>query len=162
QSPAIHSPFTHAQRAMERRNVVLHAMQEEGFIPADVAERSAKEPVQVVAAAVDAEAPYFVDYVGQSLAQDYPGLTTTNTQAVEVYTTLDLHLQRIAQDAVRAGLANVDQLLARRKRKGKAEAALLAVDPKTGEILAMVGGRSYNESQYNRALLSRRQPGSVF
>jgi penicillin-binding protein 1B len=81
---------------------------------------------------------------------------------VDVYTTLDLHLQRLAQDAVRDGLTNVDKLLSRRKRKGLAEAALLAIDPRTGEILAMVGGRSYNQSQYNRAIVSRRQPGSVF
>src|SRR5262249_31468888 len=60
------------------------------------------------------------------------------------------------------GLTNVDQLLARRKRKGKAEAALISIDPATGEILAFVGGRSYNQSQYDRAVLSRRQPGSVF
>ena len=81
---------------------------------------------------------------------------------MDVHTTLDLHLQRLAQDAVRTGLTKVDQLLSRRKRKGKAEAALIAVDPRTGEILAFVGGRSYNQSQYNRVILSRRQPGSVF
>ena len=60
------------------------------------------------------------------------------------------------------GLTKVDELLARRKRKGKAEAALISIDPRTGDILAMVGGRSYNQSQYNRAIVSRRQPGSVF
>jgi penicillin-binding protein 1B len=76
-------------------------------------------------------------------------------------TTLDLHLQRLAQDAVRNGLTRVDELLARRRR-GRAEAALIAVDPQTGEILAFVGGRSYNRSQYNRVIASRRQPGSVF
>jgi penicillin-binding protein 1B len=116
----------------------------------------------VVQRALEAEAPYFVDYVGQSLDQLYPGLTTTTDKAVDVYTTLDLHLQRLAQDAVRTGLTNVDTLLSRRKRKGKAEAALIAVDPRTGEILAFVGGRSYNQSQYDRVVLSRRQPGSVF
>ena len=63
---------------------------------------------------------------------------------------------------MRDGLTRVDQLLSRRKRRGKAEAALIAVDPRTGEILAFVGGRSYNQSQYNRAIVSRRQPGSVF
>src|SRR5207302_9763517 len=89
-------------------------------------------------------------------------LTTTANQAVDVYTTLDLHLQRLAQDAVRAGLTHVDELLSRRRRHGRAEAALIAIDPRTGEILAFVGGRSYNQSQYNRAVASRRQPGSVF
>src|SRR5439155_16966478 len=78
-----------------------------------------------------------------------------------VYTTLDLHLQHVAQDAVRDGLIGVDNQLAKRKR-GNAEAALIALDPRTGEILAFVGGRSYNQSQYDRAVLSRRQPGSVF
>jgi penicillin-binding protein 1B len=68
----------------------------------------------------------------------------------------------VAQDAVRDGLTRVDELLARRKRRGKAEAALIAIDPKTGEILAFVGGRSYNQSQYNRVIASRRQPGSTF
>ena len=81
---------------------------------------------------------------------------------MDVYTTLDLHLQRLAQDAVRDGLTHVDELLAHRKRKGHAEAALISLDPRTGEILAFVGGRSYNQSQYDRAIASRRQPGSVF
>ena len=116
----------------------------------------------VVERALEAEAPHFVDFVDRSLDERYPGLTTTTTEAVDVYTTLDLHLQRLAQDAVRNGLTQVDKLLSRRKRKGRAEAALIAVDPKNGEILAFVGGRSYNQSQYNRAISSRRQPGSVF
>src|SRR5262249_23188630 len=112
--------------------------------------------------ALEAEAPYFVDYVNQTLADDYPGLAATTNKTVDVYTTLDLHLQRLAQDAVRDGLASVDQQLSRRKRKGKAETALIASDPRDSDILAMVGGRSYNQSQYNRALVARRQPGSVF
>jgi penicillin-binding protein 1B len=137
-------------------------MVDSGFVPQDVADRSSKEPLVVVQRALEAEAPYFVDYVGQTLADEYPGLTTTTNQAVDVYSTLDLHLQRLAQDAVRGGLTRVDELLARRRRKGHAEAALIAVDPKTGDVLALVGGRSYNQSQYNRAMVSRRQPGSVF
>ncbi len=162
QAPASRNPFVHPERAMERRNVVLNAMADAGFITADVAERTAKSPMQVVQRALEAEAPYFVDYVGQTIAQEYPGLTTTTNQAVDVYTTLDLHMQRLAQDAVRNGLTRVDELLSRRKRKGRAEAALIAVDPRTGEILSLVGGRSYNQSQYNRAIVARRQPGSVF
>jgi penicillin-binding protein 1B len=162
QSPSALSPFNNPARCKERRNVVLGAMVESGYITQDQATRAAREPLTVVQRALEAEAPYFVDYVGQTLADQYPGLTTTTNQAVDVYTTLDLHLQRLAQDAVRDGLTRVDQLLSRRKRKGKAEAALIAVDPKTGEILAFVGGRSYNQSQYDRAIVSRRQPGSVF
>ena len=161
QSPSALSPFNNPARCKERRNVVLQSMVDAGYVPQDLADRAIHEPLVVVQRALEAEAPYFVDFVGQTLAEQYPGLTTTTTQAVDVYTTLDLHLQRLAQDAVRDGLTQVDSLLSRRKR-GKAEAALIAVDPRTGEILAFVGGRSYNQSQYNRAIISRRQPGSVF
>jgi penicillin-binding protein 1B len=71
-------------------------------------------------------------------------------------------MQRLAQEALAEGMAQVDKQLAARKRKGQAQAALVAVDPRTGEILALVGGRSYNASQYNRAVMAKRQPGSVF
>ncbi len=161
QSPSALSPFNNPVRCRERRNVVLQSMVDAGYLQQDAAERAIHEPLLVVQRALESEAPYFVDYVGQTLDERYPGLTTTTTQPVDVYTTLDLHLQRLAQDAVRDGLLQVDSLLARRKR-GKAEAALIAVDPHTGEILAFVGGRSYNQSQYDRAIASRRQPGSVF
>jgi penicillin-binding protein 1B len=162
QAPAALSPFNNPARSKERRNVVLAAMADAGFINEDVADRAAREPLSVSQRALEAEAPYFVDFVDQAMDQQYPGLTTTTTAPVDVYTTLDLHLQRLAQDAVRNGLTSVDQLLSKRRRKGHAEAALIAVDPKTGEILAFVGGRSYNQSQYNRVIASRRQPGSVF
>jgi penicillin-binding protein 1B len=162
QSPSALSPFNNPDRCRERRNVVLHAMAETGFITAEAADRASQEPLSIVQRALESEAPHFVDYVAQTLAESYPGLTTTTNQPVDVYTTLDLHLQRLAQDAVRAGLTRVDELLSKRKRRGRAEAALIAVDPRTGEILAMVGGRSYNQSQYNRATAARRQPGSVF
>jgi penicillin-binding protein 1B len=162
QSPSALSPFNNRARCKERRNVVLQTMVDAGYIKRDVADRASREELVVVERALEAEAPYFVDWIGQTLNEQYPGLTTTTDQAVDVHTTLDLHLQRLAQDAVRTGLTNVDQLLSRRRRKGKAEAALISVDPATGEILAFVGGRSYNQSQYDRAVLSRRQPGSVF
>ncbi len=139
----------------ERRNVVLAEMADAGFISSDAAARAAREPLAPVASALDAEAPYFVDYVGETLSTAFPGLTRSS-EAVDVYTTLDLRLQRIAQDAVGDGLAKVDQLLSRRKRPRTPQAALIAVDPRTGEILAMVGGRSYNQSQFNRA--AQRQP----
>src|SRR5207342_401655 len=93
--------------------------------------------------------------------EQYPGLTAT-TGSLDVYTTLDIHLQRIAQDALRDGLARVDELLAKKKRAVKSQGALIAIDPRTGEVLALVGGRSYNQSQYNRAISASRQTGSVF
>jgi penicillin-binding protein 1B len=163
QSPYNHSPFTSVERARERRNVVLRAMADADYITADAATRASDEPITVVARALDNEAPYFVDYMSQALDEAFPGVTARATP-LEIYTTLDLNLQRAAQDAVREGLTRVDETLARR-RKGetrRAQAALVALDPRTGEILAMVGGRSYNQSQFNRAVLARRQPGSTF
>ena len=162
QSPARRSPFANPKPAVERRNVVLQAMANEKYITADEATKAGREPLQVVARSVDNEAPYFVDMVGAQVNQQFPGVTT-QPGAVDVYTTLDLNMQRAALDAVRNGLANVDKLLSRRKKKPQsAQAVLLAVDPRSGEVLAMVGGRSYNQSQYNRVTEARRQPGSVF
>jgi penicillin-binding protein 1B len=157
QSPPRLSPFEHPDRAKERRNVVLQAMAESGFISAEAADRASREPLQVVQRALESEAPYFVDYISQELQDKYNAVANT----VDVYTTLDLHLQRLAHDVVRDGLTKVDEILARRKRP-PAQAALIAVDPRNGDILALVGGRSYNQSQYNRAVSARRQPGSVF
>ena len=162
QNPYQHSPFVNRERAKERRNVVLNAMAEADFITRDAATRAQSDPITVVTRAVDNEAPYFVDYLGEQLQEQFPGLTQ-RTGALDIYTTLDLNLQRYAQDAVRDGLARVDQVLSKRRRKpGPAQAALVAIDPRSGEILAMVGGRFYNQSQFNRAIAARRQPGSTF
>jgi len=162
-SPASRSPFANPKRAVERRNLVISAMASEQYITADQAERATHEPLQVVARAVDNEAPYFVDLVSQQLNDTFPGLTT-QPGTIDVYTTIDINLQRAALEAVRDGLTKVDTILAGRKRKRPQppQAALIAVDPRTGEILAMVGGRSYNQSQFNRAVVAHRQPGSVF
>jgi penicillin-binding protein 1B len=155
--------FTNPKRAIERRNVVLQTMAAEAFVTQDEVTRSSREPLQIVPRAVDNEAPYFVDLVSEQIGAAFAGVTA-QSEAVGVYTTLDLNMQGAALDAVRLGLDRVDELLAARRRKStqRAQAALIAVDPRTGEILAMVGGRSYNSSQYNRATVARRQPGSVF
>ena len=161
QSPSRLSPFRNQERARERRNVVLQEMGETGRITAEEAAKAAKEPLAVSMRALENEAPYFVDYVSQLIDEQYAGLLKQDA-AVDVYTTLDLHLQRIAQEAVGDGIVQVDKQLAARKRKGQAQVALVAVDPRTGEILALVGGRGYNQSQYNRAVAAKRQPGSTF
>ncbi len=163
QSPQIHSPFTNPERAVERRNVVLRAMVDAGYITDDAAARAQKEPLAVVARSVDNEAPYFVDYIGDVLDATFPG-AVSQPGALDIFTTLDLNLQRYAQEAVRDGIASVDKLLARRKRGPArvAQAALVSIDPRSGEILAFIGGRSYNQSQFNRAAAARRQIGSTF
>ena len=163
QAPQIHSPFNNPERARDRRNVVLRAMADADAITADAADRATKEPVAVVARAVDNEAPYFVDYMGGALDETFPGITA-KPGVLDIYTTLDLNLQRHAQEAVREGIAKVDAMLARRKRGPRrvAQAALVAIDPRTGEILSFIGGRSYSQSQFNRAANARRQMGSTF
>jgi penicillin-binding protein 1B len=162
QNPYLHSPFVNRDRAKERRDLVLSAMAEADYISRDAATRAATDPIAVVTRAVDNDAPYFVDYLSEELQSQLPGITQ-RAGALDVYTTLDLNLQRAAQDAIRRGLATVDQTLSRRRRRpGPAQAALVAVDPQSGDVLAMVGGRFYNQSQFNRATAARRQPGSTF
>jgi len=156
-------PFQSPKRATDRRNLVLQAMASEEYLTADAAAKASKEPLQIVPRAVDAEAPYFVDMIVQQIEAAYPGLMAQSDN-INVFTTLDLNLQRAALEAMRNGLARVDEVLSKRRRKypDPAQAALVAIDPRTGEILALVGGRSYNTSQYNRVTTARRQPGSVF
>ncbi len=159
QSPSRLSPFRNPERAQERRNIVLRAMVDAQLATDEDATKAANEPLKIMTRALENEAPYFVDYVNQLVEEKYAGLLKGGS-AVDVYTTLDLHLQRMAQEAVADGAAALDKQLA--KRKLQPQVALIAVDPRTGEILAMIGGRSYSQSQYNRAVTTRRQPGSVF
>jgi penicillin-binding protein 1B len=162
QSPNPYNPYRHAQRAVERRNTVLRAMHESGFIDAATADVAIATPLKVEPPTADsAEAPYFVDLVGAQLAARYEArdLTTGN---LSIYTTLDLPLQALAQQALSNGLAEVDKLIAKRKPKSPVQGSLIAIEPSTGAIVALVGGRSYGSSQYNRVMKARRQPGSTF
>jgi penicillin-binding protein 1B len=146
QSPSRLSPFRNPDRARERRNVVLDQMADAGFITKEAATKATAEPFTISARALENEAPYFVDYVSDLVDDQYSGMLKKDA-AVDVYTTLDLQLQRFAQEAVGDGIAQVDKQLAAKKKPGQAQAALVAIDPRTGEILAMVGGRAYNQSQ---------------
>jgi penicillin-binding protein 1B len=164
QSPSRLSPFRNPDRARDRRNVVLTEMANAENTTRAATEMPPPLPLGVSPRALENEAPYFVDYVSQLVDDQYGGVLKTDA-AVDVYTTLDLELQREAQQAVGDGIAQVDALLARRRRNAGAptpEAALIAVDPHTGQILAFVGGRAYYRSQYDRVIAARRQPGSVF
>jgi penicillin-binding protein 1B len=117
---------------------------------------------------VDAsDAPYFVDYIREQLQRDFSEEALTN-DGLRIYTTLDPDLQKAAVDAVEKGGSLIDQQInARQSRNkapeaGRAQAALIVVDPHTGAIRAMVGGRDYETSQYNRISNALRQPGSIF
>ena len=160
QLPSRYSPFRNPDRAKERRNIVLREMASAGHIDADTAEKATAEPLKVQARALENEAPYFVDYVSDVIEEKYAGLLKKDTP-VEVYTTLDLQMQRVAQEAVATGILQVDKQLSK-KKQGLPQVALVAIDPRTGEILALVGGRAYEKTQYNRAVTTKRQPGSIF
>lgn len=158
QGPMRFSPTQHAEAAQARRNVVLDAMARDGWITREQAAATTNEPVTVVRAAgpENSLAPYFVDYVTRTSAAQYD----TSPASQRIYTTIDLDLQQLAEQALRQQL---ERLNVNYKNSGaKPQAALVALDPQTGNVLAMVGGRDYAESQLNRATDARRQPGSTF
>ncbi len=159
QGPARYSPVTHNDAASARRNTVLGTMVRDGFITLNQAAASAKEPLTIAEfdPARESSAPYFVDYVNRR------GNSSTVREGVEnapIITTLDLDLQRSAEAAIKRQLDRLEEIY--KPRGLKPQAALVALDPRTGDVLAMVGGKDYRESQLNRATDARRQPGSVF
>ena len=166
QSPARYSPIRQNEAARARRNTVLGTMVRDGFIKPDQAAATAQEPVTVANfdPARETVAPYFIDYVNRQSAHG-PGVAPIAgiEQAQDPYatiTTLDLDLQKLAAEAVRHQLDRLDGIY--QPRGGRPQVALVALDPATGRVLAMVGGRDYAESQLNRATDAQRQPGSVF
>jgi len=161
QSPNPYNPYRHEQRATERRNQVIRAMNDAGFIDKAAMDTALEEPLRVRSGTMDTtDAPYFVDLVRTQLAQRYEA-KDLNTQNLAIQTSLDLQLQGLAQKAVENGLDAVGKLIKRKDGKTP-QACLIALDPATGGVVAMVGGRSYGSSQYNRVTQARRQPGSTF
>ena len=166
QRPSYLNPYRHPDRATTRRRSVLRAMLRDGVINDVEFEQADREELQLAFGKVESSsAPYFVDLVNDRL-QDWFTFEELITQSYWVYTTLDAELQKAAVEAVRIGMAEVDERIARQKRfRGQtppeAQAALVALDPRTGEVKAVVGGRNYGLSQLNRALADR-QPGSAF
>ena len=171
QSPSRLNPYRHPERATARRNLVLDSMVETGAITKEEAEAAKASPLGVVPGAVDAgEAPYFVDLVREQLAQRLGG-DEYNQEGLRIYTSLDPQLQSVATEAVAEGMQHVDalveQLHARRVKAGDdtpivyPQVALVALNPHTGQVLALVGGRNYGQSQFNHAV-SHRPTGSIF
>jgi len=161
QSPTRLNPYRHPERAMERRNVVLDSMVETGAITSAEASRAKAEPLRLAPPNIDAsEAPYFVDLVHDQLVKRI-GDQDLSHQSLRIYTSLDPDLERAASEAVDIGMRNVDELIRKqhKPRKGEEPApitypqvALVAINPHTGEILALVGGRNYGVSQLNHAV----------
>jgi len=166
QNPSWRNPYRHPDRAMERRNLVLDSMVETGAITQTEADRAKAEPLRLATPNIDAaEAPYFVDLVHDQLSQRI-GDQELGHDALRIYTSLDPELQRAASEAVDAGMKNVDDLVRKLHKKNAAninypQVALVALNPHTGQILALVGGRNYGISQLNHAT-AERPTGSIF
>ena len=176
QRPSWLNPFWHPQRAMARRNVVLDAMVETGAITKQQAEQAKAAPIGVVPGAFDSgEAPWFTELVRQQLQQQL-GDPNYNEQGLRIYTSLDPDLQQVAQNAVGEGIKHIDELARARyerrvridKRRGikppplvLPQVALVALNPHTGQVLALVGGRNYAASQLDHAI-AHRPTGSIF
>jgi penicillin-binding protein 1B len=166
--PNLDSPYKYPERALQRRDHVLRRMLDVGFITPVQAERASAAPLGLTQQNVEAsQAPFFIDMVRDQLLAQFPERDLLS-QSYRIYTTLDLGLQAAASYAVRAGMSEVDQELRKRKRAKETPAeylqpqvALIALDPATGLLRALVGGRDYAWSQLNH-VLARRQPGSSF
>ena len=161
QRPSFYDPFRHPERLVERRNLVLASMVETGAITESQAERAKAEPLRLGPAGVDAnEAPYFVDLVHEQLAQRL-GDQGVAHQSVRIYTSLDPELQNAATEAVATGMKNVDELVRKAHATTLPQVALVALNPHTGQVLALVGGRNYGSSQLDHAT-AKRPTGSIF
>lgn len=159
QRPTENSPYRDPERAKRRRDMVLDRMVEVGFITPMEAADAKEMPLDLKAKHSSEQilrAPYFTSYVIEQLLKQY-GPTMVYRGGLRVYTTLDLSLQAEADKAVKVGLKR-----ARQQNLNATQAAIAVVRVGTGEILALVGGRDFAESQFNRAWQAKRQPGSAF
>jgi penicillin-binding protein 1B len=164
-APNHYSPFIDKFRCQQRRNVVLHAMHAKHWISDKDLQANLQLPVKTVGLAdYSQKAPYFMDYLSRQLETLYSP-KTLSSHGLSVYTTLDTQVQSAAETALKSGLAQLERTHPDLKRKDtlqQLQGAIIVMQPKTGYVLAMVGGRDYNASQYNRIVQSQRQPGSVF
>lgn len=159
-APSNYSPFQRFDRAKQRQDYVLARMAEDNYITDD-------DKKSAMAAAVNLRsvkpkekiAPYFVENVRRYIQEKY-GSDVLYKEGLEVYTTLDMNMQKAAMHSVERGLKEVEERA--KHPKGTLQGALLCMDARTGAIKAMVGGRDFKKSEFNRATQSRRQAGSAF
>ena len=165
-APSVNAPTLSKSRAMARRSLVLNAMHGQGVITRDAFDRASKERISLVDT-LRREEPlgqYFKEEVRQQLVKQF-GWERLSEGGLKVYTTIDPAMQRAAEAQVAQSLQQIDMRRARRKvapTGEQLEAALVAMDPTTGEVRAMVGGRDFKASRFNRATQAFRQPGSAF
>jgi penicillin-binding protein 1B len=161
-APNRYSPVRNPEAATARRNVVLQAMVDVGSVSGAEAATAQAEQLALLPQGKSDEsiAPHFIDYVGLELAGEK--IDEEVNPHLQIETSLDPDLQQAANQVVRDHLTKLDKLFIRRAPDERLEAALIALDPHTGEILALVGGRDYTASQLNRVTDAKRQPGSIF
>ena len=163
QSPALYDPLADPERARKRQRVVLGLMVEQGYITPEQAELAAQERLHFAATPFPIQAPHFVMYVWGWLEQRF-GAEALYTEGLVVTTTLDLDLQRTAEEVIRRHLARLAQASEESGLREVNNAALVALDPQTGAILAMVGSPDYFNPDIDGAVnaaLALRQPGSA-
>src|SRR3984885_14710363 len=165
QQPSFTNPFRWPERAKQRRNVVLKLMRENDYISDEEYQSAIRAPMDLSKQGMGStEAPFFVDLVNDTLLEKFPDYNF-QSNTYRVYTTLDPNLQNDAAEAVRIGMEEADKRIKGRKKKDPnypdPQCALIALDPQTGEVKALIGGRNYGTSQLNR-ILAKRQPGSSF
>jgi penicillin-binding protein 1B len=165
-APNRYTPLRYKERATARRNLVLDLMADYQMISDTERDEAKSKPLLVKSTTLlnYSDAPYFVDYVQDLLVEKY-GDAALALSKFRVYTTLNTDLQRAAFESIQQGLAELDSFFSKRKQpipSGTVQASLIAIDPKNGNILAMIGGRNYGTSQFNRITQSKRQPGSIF
>jgi penicillin-binding protein 1B len=164
-APNIYSPYRNPEKAQARRDVILGLLRDEGAITPAEYDSARAEPIRATPPRVVGNAaPYFVDFLRGELQAAFPTELLTS-RGLGIFTSLDLEIQREAVEAVRDGLAALEKRyprLTQRPEGQRLQAALVAIRPQTGAIVAMVGGRDYATSQFNRAVQAHRQPGSVF
>jgi len=164
-APNRYSPYRSVEVATRRRNVVLGKMFEEKLITRRQYEKAIREVFphrELVKVANDA--PFYVDFLKRELAQNYSNEALT-AEGLGIFTSLDLQVQRVAERALVDGLRRLEESYAHLRKRGEEdhlEGAIVVIKPQTGEIKAMVGGRDYQKSQFNRVFQAKRQPGSIF
>src|SRR6202167_6396275 len=164
-SPNRLNPLHHPDAARPRRDEVLASMLEDGYIDKSAYDAAVAEPLHAREVYAEGnDAPYFVDFVKKELAERYPA-QVLNGAGFRIFTSLDVHMEKIAEASIDHNLSQLEAKhpkLMRRETKDRLESCLVALEPQSGKIRAMAGGRDYRSSQFNRVIQSKRQPGSVF
>ena len=157
-APSEYSPLVNLKAAQERRNIVLDRMQEEGYITGSQAKAAQAEKLKLqpsVPKKLYSDTPYFTSYIQQELRK-YVSKEELEIGGLTVETTLNPRWQKKAEEAIKDAVTNIGGA------EGFEQAALVSIDPRTGEIRAMVGGTDFKSSQFNRVTQAQRQPGSSF